>query len=239
MNTRARTVMLLSFGAALWGGCTANTDDAGAPPVVAAPSDEEPEASSEEESTDDAAPATRDAGKPKKDAGKPPTPSDAGTEDPDSGSCWPFPCATDAGVVDAAVKDSAPPACNNVPVAVVTPKAVGGFQPLNGGTIVDGTYTLKASTRYISGTSNTTFPAMGEGVTIAGSSLELRITAPSFGLSSSYNYTFTASGNKLTLTRTCPSTGTETWYYDAQGSTLILYNLPQSNGTWYQTFEKL
>ena len=58
-------------------------------------------------------------------------------------------------------------------------------------------------------------------------------------MSSSYNYTFTASGNKLTLTRTCPSAGTETWYYDAQGTTLILYNLPQSNGTWYQTFEKL
>jgi len=130
MNTRARTVMLLSFGAALWGGCTANTDDAGAPPVVAAPSDEEPEASSEEESTDDAAPATRDAGKPKKDAGKPPTPSDAGTEDPDSGSCWPFPCATDAGVVDAAVKDSAPPACNMILIGGGEPTLYPGFAPM-------------------------------------------------------------------------------------------------------------
>lgn len=234
--------MLLSLGAALWGGCTANTDEAAVQPA-GAPSDESTATSDDDqdaEAEDDAGTTSaRDAGKPKKDAGRASTEDDAEAPPPDAGSCWPFPCPSDAGLFDAGAKDAAAPACNNVPVAVVTPKAIGGFQSLNGGSIQDGVYTLKASTRYISGTSSTTFPAMGEGVTIAGSSLQLRITAPTFGgLSVSYNYTFTVSGNKLNLVRTCPSAATETWYFETDGTTLVLYDLPQSKGIWYQTFGK-
>ena len=60
-----------------------------------------------------------------------------------------------------------------VTIAVVTPKAIGGFQSLNGGTIQDGVYTLKASTRYISGTSSTTFDAGAAGCAYANADIAL------------------------------------------------------------------
>lgn len=243
MNDRfLKSLVLIAMGAAAWVGCSASDAPVGGMPTAA--SEDGGEALGEEETDDpvDAQATKKDAGK-KSDAGKDASPAkdaapgaiDAGGG-VDAAACWPFPCtSSDAG---STAKDAGTTACNTVPVAVVTPKASGGFSPaMNGGTIIDGTYALTASTRYINGTSNTTFPSMGEGLTISGGTLQLRLTS-GFG-GASYNYTFTKNAKTLSMTRTCPSASTETWSFDAQGTTLILYGLPPNYGTWYQTFEKI
>lgn len=233
---------------ALWAGCSSDPIMNGTQGVSGDPNGEdageEPKDEDEDEGDGEGEAGTvkKDAGT--KDAGK----KDSGATKPDASApdanvadanaCWPFPCATDGGGTDAAPTDASTAACNTVPVAVVAPKAISGFQPMTGGTVIDGTYKLIASTRYINGTSNTTFPTMGEGVEIDGSTLKLRITAPGFGSSVSYNYTFTTSGYTMTLTRTCPSAASATWTYHVDGNKLVLYGLPPSNGTWYHTFEK-
>ena len=171
----------------------------------------------------DADPGTTPA---RKDASTPPDP-----EDPypvtDAG---PKPPANDAGT------DAAPPVvCNNVPRGTVTPVAIGGFADLKGGTIVDGRYKATAYKRYINGTSNTTFPPIALGVEIQGNTLQF---SSSYGGSTRESFTFTTTGSKMSMSRTCPSPSTPSWYFDAVGDTLTLYGFPGSNSIWYATFQR-
>lgn len=236
----SRAIFLLGLGAALFVGCSSenaasspNGQTASGPDSTTTPSDDQDSGEDEDDAAPSAKDAGRDANKPK-DAGH--TSFDASVEvDADVPDVV---LTTDASAVKDASATDASAACNSISVGIATPNAQNGFAALNGGTLVDGVYLLTKSTRYISGTSGTTFPPKGEGITVNGSQLELRITAPSFALSQSYSYTFTTSGNQIKLTRTCPGAGKETWYFDVQGSTLTIYNQPGSNSIWYDTFEK-
>lgn len=224
-SRRLLTLSCLVAGALVIGmGCSADPETIGAGPTAAAP-DATPVIEEEDSEDDDEKDggAVADASKPR-DAGKK---RDASPPQTDA-SITPSP--TDAGK-----KDSSPPptACNAVPFAAVFPVAVSGFDPvLTGGTLVDGVYTLVSYKRYISGTSSTSFPAFSMGVEIKGSTLNLA------GSGGRATYTFTASGNSLSLTRTCPSAATASWDYQISGDMLTLYGVPPSNGTWYATFER-
>lgn len=229
---RLTTLSFLVTGA-LWIGCSADAGNGG----YAAPSTTPAPTSSEDESADDdagegvsnvvdAAKLEADAGKKKK--------KDAGQlleEDAGDPPVTPPPTTVDAGNKKDAATASA---CNTVPLGTVTPVAVSGFgAALTGGQLVDGIYVLTEYKRYISGTSNSTFPAISMGLEIRGSTLQFAI----FGYGRS-TYTFTKGSNTLSLTKTCPSAGAATWDYQISGDTLTLYGIPPSNGIWYATFEK-
>jgi hypothetical protein len=148
---------------------------------------------------------------------------------------------TDATVTDTAAAQDAGPgpdggtACNALARTTVTPVAISGFGDLHGGTILDGAYTLTSYVRYITGSSGTTFPPISLGLEIQGGTIKF---STSYGGGVEENYTFTTSGYTLHLTRTCPAGGAPTWYYDAQGGTLTLYEFPGSNSIWYATFHR-
>jgi hypothetical protein len=231
-------VLALIGGAALWGGCSAGDGETQPSPSAAnAPgadgalgtADDEGSDGDESEGEDEADAGDRtakDAGTKKTDAGKK---KDAGGSTASDAAPTPTP-TVDAGKTDATV---VVPACNTIPTTSATPVAITGSAPtLHGGSLVDGNYTLTTYERYISGTSGTTFPPIGMGVAIAGSTLQF---AYGGGRSS---YTFTASTNKLTLARTCPSAAAEQWFYEARGDTLVLYGVPPSGTTWYATFTR-
>jgi len=142
---------------------------------------------------------------------------------------------TDGGtVLDASPSDAG--VCNTVPRGKITPVAVNGFADLKGGTLVDGYYLPTAYKRYISGTSGTTFPPISLGLHIQGNVAEF---STSYGGGEVFDYTFTATGSQMKLPRTCGTpSGTETWYYDANGDTLTIYGFPGSNDLWYATFQR-
>lgn len=184
----------------------------GAAPVAEAPTEETPDPSTTPGGHDGGTvPGSEDGG---------PTPTDGGKKPP----------ITDGGGTDAA-----PLVCNSVPRGTVTPVAIGGFADLKGGTISPGSYKPTAYKRYISGTSNTTFPPISLGVEVQGNTLQF---SSSYGGSEKDSYTFTTTGSKMVLTRTCPGPGTLTWYFDAAGDTLTIYGFPGSNDLWYATLQR-
>jgi hypothetical protein len=149
--------------------------------------------------------------------------------------------AIDASGADAGgLPDAGPPAdagtaCNALARTTVTPVAISGFGDLHGGTILEGAYTLKSYVRYITGSSGTTFPPISIGLDIHGGVIQF---STSYGGGVEENYTFTTSGYTLHLNGTCPAVGAPTWYFDAQGDTLTLYQFPGSNSIWYATFQR-
>lgn len=222
MRTLAVPLALAVTLAALGPGCS---DPPG--PTIASPAEADREGGAEldaavnEEPSDDASPGDARS-RPAPDVSAPPSDAaaDAGPADvspPEAG-------ARDAG------------GCTAVPVAVITPVAKKAVAPsLTGGTLTDGRYELVESVRYYStGTSNTSFPAVGGGLEIVGSRLILTMTG--LGVGKSYHYTVASKGSTLTLTRSCPTEGIESWGYQASGDTLVFTGMPPNGGDWVRTF---
>lgn len=230
---RPRLAILALCAAALWAGCSADADDATQGNAALQPdSGRKIAAEASEDEEEEAADAgASDAGQ--KDAGK-----KDGSAGKDASSGSDAAVAVDASTKDAASLDASAPGCNTVAATSVSPKAASGFAPaLTGGTPLDGVYHLVSSTQYIGGTSGTTFPTKGAGIEISGSTLQLKVTAPSFGIVKTSSYTFTVAGSRMKLTRTCPTPGTLEWSFSASGNKLIIQGL-ESSSAWYDVLEQ-
>jgi len=120
----------------------------------------------------------------------------------------------------------APQACG----PIVEPFAVSGAQPLpQGGTIVDGTYELRAIAAFIPAADS--IDAMLQVTrTFSKGTMSVTVTSPTGTRETSGSYS--TSGTTLTSTTTCPAdaSGSDSFEYSVVSDTVILYE-PVTNGT--------
>jgi hypothetical protein len=131
--------------------------------------------------------------------------------------------ATDTGAAtDTSAEDTAG-ACNtlaNAAPEITSATTTAAMPAPTGGTIVDGTYFLTASTVY---ESTSTGSKLQETITIAGgtlSSVKRGVTNPTDRTTWSYS----TSGTTVTVTRTCPSSKTQMLGFTAGGATLTTFD---------------
>jgi hypothetical protein len=120
----------------------------------------------------------------------------------------------------------APQACG----PIVEPLVVSGAQPLpQGGTIVDGTYELRAITAFLR--SGESMSAMLQATrTFSKGTMSVTVTSPTGTRETSGSYS--TSGTTLTSMTTCPAdaSGSDSFEYSVTSDTVILYE-PVTNGT--------
>jgi hypothetical protein len=145
--------------------------------------------------------------------------------------------ATDAGACGLVPVDGG--ACNGLATsgAAVVPSCKAGSAPTaTGGTIPDGHYVLTKLEFY----NVSVCPTDQEKIdwVICGSAWETVQSSTGSPAANHVNATVTASGNTLSLARTCPNAGNSSFTYDVPAGGLVIY-LPQLGGVRAGTYTKM